>query len=165
MSQLGGRDFGAVREGPRLPRVRRLAFGVTTVAGVAVVAAIILLQARRQDAEAKAEDAAWSVQGPPCPVITPAAYRRLAIAHPQSFAFETLAGVRAHGDVSCSETDLDHGRHVAAYAVCQLTDPLALRLATRQGDVYFEPGVGQPATLSMPGGQLRCVMAANPANW
>jgi hypothetical protein len=160
-----GRDFGANRRDLGTVRAQRLVIGVALALAAGVAAAILIPQARHQNAEAEARDAAWDVEGPPCPQISAAAYRQLAIDHLQPFAFEGLHGMRAHGDVSCNDTDRDGARRVAEHPVCQLRAPFALVLATPRGDVYYEPGVAQPVTVSAPGGEPRCVMAANPANW
>ena len=109
---------------------------------------------------AKAHAAAWNVAGPPCPQITAAWLQVLKIT-PIPFAYESIRGTRAHGDVNCEFVEYDGPRHTAPFPVCQFSAPLALTLATPTGDVYFEPGAGKPATLSMPDGKLRCVIGAS----
>lgn len=108
----------------------------------------------------RTEAAAWTVAGPPCPTLDAAGYRGLAVEQPQAFAFEGLRGERAHGDLTCNVVDLDHAGHTASTAVCEFTDPFAMRVATPRGDLYFKPGVAQPATLSLADGEVRCVMGA-----
>lgn len=151
-------DYGALR--------RRAGFNATTgyilagvvgLAGAGVWTATIM----RSDASAaKAHAAAWTVTGPPCPQITAAWLQMLKIT-PIPFAYESIRGTRAHGDVNCEFVEYDGQRHTAPFPVCQFSAPLALTLATPTGDVYFEPGAGKPATVSMPDGKLRCVIGAS----
>jgi len=158
-------DYGAVRKVPGLDAVTLVTFAVTTIVFLAVSGAFLALQWRHEDAAVRVDKATWTLAGPPCPGIAPAWWTKLALDRPQPFAYQGIAGVRAHGEVSCSVIDSDHGRDVRPLPVCQFRAPFALRLTTPSGDAYFEPGAGQPVTVWMANGQPRCVMGANPANW
>jgi len=158
-------DYGAVRQTPGLGRVTVVAVAVTTIIFLAISTTFLVLEQRHEDAVTRVDKATWTLAGPPCPGIAPARWGQLAIAYPQAFAYQGIAGVRAHGDVSCSVIDSDGGRDVRPFTVCQFRAPFALRLATPHGDAYFETGAGQPVTVWLAGGQPRCVMGANPANW
>jgi hypothetical protein len=50
------------------------------------------------------------------------------------------------------------------FPTCQFTDPEVLRVTTPRGATYYRfaltPGVAQPATVSFPRGEPRCVQAA-----
>jgi hypothetical protein len=158
-------DFGVGREAPRLRGAKAAIVAASVILGVAGVAAYFGAAAVVQDASDRADVAAWTVDGPPCPQISAAVYRSLALRQPEPFSYEGIRGVRAHGYVSCYLIDEDHGRHVALFPVCQLNAPFVVAVETPHGATYFEPGVGRPATLSAPNGQLRCVMGANDANF
>jgi hypothetical protein len=154
-------DFGSVR------RARGEMSNIWTIIAISVllfsaVGGVILLKAWNAHLSVDtAETNAWLVTGPPCPTISAAAWRALAIAAPQRASFRGVAAERAHGDVACEVQDIDAAGHAAApYPVCSFSAPLAIHLTTPQGDLYFQPGVGQPATISMAGGHPRCMMVA-----
>jgi hypothetical protein len=161
-----GVDFGALRDPPWLRGAKTTALAAGVVVGAAAVAAYFAAGALLDAQKHRAYASAWTIDGPPCPRISQAAYRTLAIRQPQPFAFEGIRGVRAHGDVSCSVIDEYQGRAVAEFPVCELTSPFVVAVKAADGGVaYFEPGVGQPATLSLPNGRLGCVLGANEANF
>lgn len=157
------KDFGAIRQAPWLGAAKVAVLAAAVPLSIAVAWGILFLPSHHQRAAAMAEDAAWIVSGPPCPAITAPWWRTLAIAQPQRFGFEGVAGVRAHGDVSCVEVDSDHGRAVKPFPVCQFTAPFAIRLQTSRGPIYLEPGVGQPAVISLRDGEVRCVVGRTTA--
>jgi hypothetical protein len=112
----------------------------------------------------RGEAAAWTVAGPPCPTISAAAFQQLAIT-PHSFDFEGLTGDMAHGAVSCAEIRFDGERATRPFPVCQFSAPFAVHVDRMGGDVYLEPGVAKPITVSLPDGQLRCVIGATLKTW
>lgn len=149
-------DFG---KGRRTSANRALWTAGALIVGVGLVAAGVMTFHKWQ-ADNGADEllaAAWTVTGPPCPTITAAYYKTLGV-EPIPFSFEGMSGERAHGDVKCQEIDYDGARKTKPFPVCEFQPPFALRISQPGGDVYFEPGVAKPATLSMPDGKLRCVL-------
>jgi len=143
----------------------------TTVLGFGLLAILLVLLAigafhkwTADQAVDRTEAAAWTVAGPPCPQISAAYFQQLQIT-PHPFEFEALSGDMAHGAVSCSEIRFDGSRATKPFPVCQFSAPFAVRVAQPGGDVYLEPGVAQPITVSLPDGQLRCVIGANLKAW
>ena len=110
------------------------------------------------------EAASWTVAGPPCPQVSAAGFQQLAIT-PHPFDFEGLSGDMAHGAVSCAEIRFDGERATRPFPVCQFSAPFAVHLDRPGSDVYLEPGVAKPITISLPDGKLRCVIGANLKTW
>ncbi len=131
--------------------------GVGAVIIVAVCAFIFWRTGIQADTE---EASAWSPAGPPCPILSAADWRVLAIERPQAFSYEGLKGDTENLDMTCNVIDRDGGRTTTPFPVCHFKAPFAIHLTTAKGDVYFKPGVGKPATVSLPGGTARCVIAA-----
>ena len=60
--------------------------------------------------------------------------------------------------MSCAMIAYNSGRGFGTFPVCQFTSPASLLVKTRRGEFYFAPGIGQPATVSVPHGLPQCVM-------
>jgi hypothetical protein len=102
---------------------------------------------------------AWTITGPPCPTLTRQAYLAGAVHADHAFQLGDVGFARAYGHVSCNFIANDGGRGLGDYPVCQFTSPAVLRITTPQAEVYFFPSTG-PATVSVPHGTPRCVMAS-----
>ena len=68
---------------------------------------------------------------------------------------------RRFGHMSCAMITNDGGRGLGTFPVCQFTSPASLLVRTPRGEFYFAPGIGQPATVSVPPGLPQCVMNSN----
>ena len=79
---------------------------------------------------------------------------------PKTFDYDGVTLGRVAGDVSCSDVKDDGGKGFGTDKVCQFTSPATLTVATPVGVTYYEPGVGQPATLSIHRDVPRCVLAS-----
>ncbi len=103
----------------------------------------------------------WSVDGRPCPQITRAQFDARGLKAQKGLIYEDVKIYRQFGHLSCSSIANDGGTGLGVYAVCQFTGPNVLRVVTRAGEWFFEPGIGQPATVATPHGEAHCVMASN----
>jgi hypothetical protein len=159
-------DFGSVRRTRgEAPVVRILALVSALLFGGAGATWLYNVWSHQAGAAA-AETNAWLVTGPPCPTITAEAWRALDIASPQPASFRGVLAERAAGDVNCETQDVDTAGHaVAPYPVCRFGSPVAIHLATPRGDLYFQVPVGKPATISLAGGQPRCMQVAAGTGW
>jgi hypothetical protein len=155
------RDFGSVARHPALRVAERVGIAVTVVAAVMVALGVLALQWQSRRDDAKAYAAAWTMAGQPCPQISRDWFTRLQIEHPAPFAFEGIRGVMAHGGVSCTTLDYADGRKTPPFPVCQFSAPFAVALKTAKGDVYVEPGVGRQVSVTLRGGDLRCLVGGN----
>jgi hypothetical protein len=154
-------DFGSVARHPALRAAERVGVAVTVVAAVAVALGALGLQWQSKRDDERAYAAAWTTVGPPCPPISRDWFARLQIEHPTPFAFQGIAGVMAHGGVSCTTIDYADGRRTAPFPVCQFSAPFAVMLKTPRGDLYVEPGVGRQVSVTLRGGDLRCLVGGN----
>ncbi len=159
------RDFGAVLPARPFRIALRAGLMLAAAASLLVFVAVGVGSWARDQAADRAYAAAWTVAGPPCPRIGPGWYAKLAIDHPTRFDFGAAHGDFAHGAVSCTMIDYDHGKPAKPFTVCELSAPFAVRLDTRGGRQLFEPGSGQPITLSFAGAAPTCVIGAPVADW
>jgi hypothetical protein len=152
-------DYGArTRERPVLPLPAiGIALGLT--AAIAGAAEHYSLSKRAELGEATARE--WTITGSPCPAVSAADFVRRKLQAPQSFAYDDAVFGRRFGHVSCGAVADHGGRGLRSYPVCQFTSPAVLRVKTPKGEFFFAPGVGKPATISIPHGVPRCVMASN----
>jgi hypothetical protein len=149
-----------VRRPHRFSRVPLWFLALITVAGAGVFfwhqhrVYQVVLAGRIADAKE------WRIDGPPCPIITKAQFLGLHHKGPKKFEYENVSFFRRYGHVSCAPVYEKGGRSSRFYPVCQFTGPGDLLIRTKKGDWYFQPGPGQPATVSTPRDQARCVMAS-----
>jgi hypothetical protein len=122
--------------------------------------ALFTAMALVERADDKASAAGWDVSGPACPRINQDWYARLRIDRPTPFSFEAIRGSFAYGSASCTEINVADGRPTKPYPVCELSSPFVIHLTGARAELYFEPGVGRPVTLSLRDGEARCVMGA-----
>jgi hypothetical protein len=149
------KDYGAQRT-ERWSFVT-LALVVCGCVGAAGVVTAWLEMRTQRFAEAKS----WTVEGPPCPSLSRAAIVAFGAVTWQTFDYDGFVIARIHGDATCSEIGYDGGRSLFGdFPVCQFERPGLLVIRTRQGIFRYAPGVGRPATISVPHGRPRCVVAA-----
>ncbi len=108
-----------------------------------------------------ADAAAWTITGPPCARITEAQFLGVHHKAPRRFDFEGVAFFRRAGHAECAIIRDRGGRGGHRFQVCQFTSPDDLMIRANGTDTYFRPGPGQPATVSLAGGQPACVMASH----
>ena len=103
------------------------------------------------------EHAAWTIAGPDCPVVAPAA-ELFGIKGPHTFSYGGAQFSRRFGHVSCAAPQDGGLMPGEVYHVCQFNGPAALAVTTVEGTTYFKPGVGRPATVTIRGGKAACVV-------
>lgn len=112
---------------------------------------------------AVADFAAWSVDGPPCPTVTPAQFVAERREAPKALLFSEVQFSRQYGHANCLYLHYDGGKSPETFPACQFTSPANLAVVTPKGTFHFTPGLGQPATVFVEHDQPRCVMAINKA--
>ncbi|MDP3852343.1 hypothetical protein [Phenylobacterium sp.] len=110
-------------------------------------------------AESEAAANPATIAGPPCPVLSAAAFDALPVKPKKTFIFNEVTFDRRFGHVGCNVVSDGGGTGFAP--ICQFTSPAVLKVTTKRGQFYFKPGVGQPVTVTLRGGTPSCVMAAN----
>ncbi len=101
------------------------------------------------------------VDGPPCPAITKAAFEARRRPKFKATLYEDVVFGRQYGHLDCRALRYGGGWSTRTYPACQFTGPGLLQVTTSKGEWFYAPGVGQPATVAVPRGQARCVMASN----
>jgi hypothetical protein len=156
-------DFGPSRRDWMAALMPRLVVA-GAVALVAVATIWELVDEHHTIARSTAETNLAAIVGPPCPALSAAAFQTAvqqggpALAY--SFDFNGATFGRAFGYADCSVAEAKGSLGLGSYDVCQFTSPAILYVKTARGEFYYQPGIGQKATVMTPGGQARCVMAA-----
>ena len=104
-----------------------------------------------------AEVRAWSIAGPPCPVVEPSP-TLFGQGGPRNFSYGGADFSRRFGHASCAAPQGGGLIPGEVFHVCQFTGPAALAVTTSAGTTYFKPGVGRPATVTLREGKATCVV-------
>lgn len=154
------RDLG-VRGRPRMGPAQKLVVGLALLGVLAFPAWLFggSYLKRRDAALTLARE--WAIEGPPCVSLTRAEFEARGLKVRKGTVYEGAAFYRAFGHMECSALRYGAGWSQRVYPVCQFTSPRALRVTTGKGDWYYALEPGQPATVSAPNGEARCVLAAN----
>jgi hypothetical protein len=115
----------------------------------------------RQREAALSRAAESKVEGPPCPAISRAEFEARRLKRFKATLYEGVVFGRQFGHMDCRALRYGGGWGTSTYPVCQFTGPGLLQVKTRQGEWFYAPGPGQPATAGAPRGQARCVMGSN----
>ena len=77
---------------------------------------------------------------------------------PYTFSYGGAQFSRRFGHASCAAPQDGGLIPGETFHVCQFNGPAALAVATSKGVIYFKPGVGRPATVTIRGGEASCVV-------
>lgn len=146
-------DYG---QRSRRRTLRGLWLGI--IPGVAAVAAVLALNStyhRRLEAAQ-----GWVSAAPPCPTISPAAYRARYAAKERASVYDGVTVTRQYGHVMCKDIDTRGGWGFFNHPVCQFTSANAIRVNTGKAEAFFEPGPGGLATVSVGPDGVRCTLAS-----
>jgi len=149
------RDYGG--------RVRRFALVhvIVAVVGLGIATTIVTITYVKDRTAHIATAKAWDIQGPPCPALTAAEWTAKHYRAGKVFDYDGVAIGRAAGNASCSDVHTDGGKGLGVRKVCQFTSPGLLTVTSKAGDFYFNPGVGQLASLIIEKDRPVCVMASH----
>jgi hypothetical protein len=153
------RDFGASRAGRDGIQLGTPVF-IAAVAAVAVAAAVwSVRQQSAQIADATADTHAEAIVGPPCPQVANARYRQ-PLSPINTFDWNGVRFGRRFGEAECSAVAHKNLLGNGYEHLCQFSSPAVLSVVTAKGAFYFEPGLGQEASVFVADGVARCVMAS-----
>ncbi len=149
-------------------RIRRTLSGKVFVvfwllAGTACALALGLndYRARQQlVTEMKTEASNWSINGPPCPILSQADYKAAGARATRTFEFNGVQFGRRFGHTSCAVLGVKDATLRGGYPACQFTGPDVIQIATSKGSYAFAPGIGNPVTVFIPAGIPQCVMSS-----
>ena len=105
-----------------------------------------------------------ALEGPPCPQLAAAAFTARGIAPEESMRLGTAVVRFRFGRAECNATGSSGGGwDSAAQPICHFSSPALLHVTTASGgEFYFDPGVGQPASLALSESAARCVLDKEP---
>ena len=106
----------------------------------------------------RAMQKAWTITGPPCPVVARPAWIVVGSKPPKAFEYGGIGFARHFGHVSCVAWREGEVFDSEIYRVCQFNAPGAVTVALRGQTISYQPGVGRRATVSIRKGQPSCVM-------
>ena len=152
-------DYGSRKKMRKTGRMK-LALGGGLAVCVGVAGSLLLAGGLRDRDLAIAEAKTVALAGPPCPTVTAAGALAGVLRANETFQYYDMHLSRAFGHVSCDMIGYDAGRGWGKYPLCQFTSPGLLHITTPGQDIYYATGIGRPATVSLPHGVLRCVMAS-----
>ncbi|HEY5105896.1 MAG TPA: hypothetical protein VII73_03880 [Caulobacteraceae bacterium] len=109
--------------------------------------------------ELAAQSDPWTISGTSCASVSHAAFAE-PLKPDQVFAFDRVDFGRRFGGSYCSTASTKGTFGLLTHPVCQFSSPAVLAVRTSKGMFYFEPKVGQVATVSVSGGVARCVLAS-----
>jgi hypothetical protein len=145
-------DYGQ-RTAPRASPVLwagGLAVAAVVVAGVAFSSAVYHREL--------AAEQGWTTTAPPCPSLSPEAYRVRYAASERRTALEGATVARQFGHVMCADVDTAGWWGLRSHPECQFTSANAIRVKTAYGEAFFEPGPGRLSTVSLEPHGVRCAL-------
>lgn len=154
------KDLG-VRKKRRLTLGQKLAIGGFVVLALAFTGWIYSGSYLKDREAALTRAREFAIDGPPCRELTRAQFEAAGLTAPKATLYENVTFHRRFGHLSCSALRYGAGWGQALYPVCQFTSPRALKVSTKAGDRYFDIAPGQPATVAVPRGDVRCVLGGN----
>jgi hypothetical protein len=124
---------------------------------LAIVAAILAINAAYHRQKELAQG--WAGAFPACPALSAAAYAAKGYpAGERATLYDDVTFSRQFGHVMCSDADDRGALGFLTHPVCQFTGPAAVRVRAGETEAFFEPGVGQVATVSVERGRATCAL-------
>lgn len=151
--------FGAARATQRALGRRRGGDIAAFLALLAALASIPAYVVWETWSEIQAMKRAWTIAGPPCPVVAkPAPWATNHHRATRSFPYGPATFARAFGAASCVAIPEDGLWTQRSYHVCQFNNPGALTVTAAGRSTTFQPPPGRRATVTVRHGQVRCVV-------
>ena len=101
----------------------------------------------------------WAGALPGCAALSAAAYAAKGYpAGERATAYDDVTFTRQFGHVMCSDADNRGAMGFLSHPVCQFTGPTAIRVKAAKTEAFFEPGIGQLATVSVERGRAQCAL-------
>jgi hypothetical protein len=102
--------------------------------------------------------AAWTVSGPPCPVVSEPAPTIYGSRDPLVFDYGGASFTRRFGHVACIPVVEGPPWNRQVRRICQFTAPDVVAVSTGKRTTLFKPGVGYRATVTVSGDDVACVV-------
>jgi cbb3-type cytochrome oxidase subunit 3 len=150
--------FPEVQNRNAMPKANRIigrgqTLGAACVGLLGLAAAVHVYSTQRKASAAEA--AAWSLDGPPCPVVTPATYAAVPGA-PKATTFEDASFEYRVGHMMCVHRP--DARGWGEHPVCQFTGPVLLGVKVPGTQAFFAPPSMSAARVGVVDGKIGCVL-------
>ena len=155
-------DYGAERgKGPKRRKWKTIiAIKLFVVITLGTVAITNMISKHNIIAASTADVQADKIVGPPCPAGTPQGNMGRGDQW-MMFQFNDAQYGRRIGHVDC-EISADKASKSGFKGVCQFSSPAEIKVVPKSGSpVYFETGLGNPATTIVSDAGVRCVLAGS----
>lgn len=124
---------------------------------LAIIASILAVNAAYHRQKERAQG--WAGDLPGCPTLSAAAYAARGYpAGERATVYDEVTFARQFGHVMCGDADDRGALGFLTHPVCQFTGPAAVRVRAGATEAFFEPGVGQMATVSVERGRAQCAL-------
>jgi hypothetical protein len=151
-----GSGVGRILDRRKRPR---WAIEVAALAGMlGLICAIPGLIAFATWADLHAMKVAWTIKGPPCPVVAKPGPAAVGRKKPRTFDYGGASFTRSFGAASCVSIP-ESGLTRENYRVCQFNNPGAVTVELDSGTTVFQPPPGRRATVTVRHGRASCVVA------
>lgn len=138
----------------RRDRLQTLALGGLLLMLLSIPAYIVLETLLGEQAMRRA----WTITGPPCPVVKRPDWIVVGSKPPKAFAYGGIGFARHFGHASCVSWREGGMFDPDIFRVCQFNAPGAVTVAVGGRTTTYQPGVGHRATVSIRRGQPSCAM-------
>lgn len=108
--------------------------------------------------ERQALAAEWTVEGPPCPIVTQLSPSVVGRKPPKVFRYGDAEFSRAFGAAYCAAIPESRLWTRESYRVCQFNNPGAVTVVAGDHRVIFQPPVGRRVTVTVRHGAASCVV-------
>jgi hypothetical protein len=102
------------------------------------------------------DDAPAPLAGTPCATLTAEAFQQRGVTLKHSASMNEVAIKRQFGNAKCGGAT--SGNATRGGSTCELSSPGLVQVTADGADTYFDIPVGEPATIDVSGGQVRCVL-------
>jgi hypothetical protein len=105
----------------------------------------------------RSEAPAPELAGTPCATLTAEAFQQRGATLKNSSTLGAVTLRRQFGKAECAATTDGEGKGVGA-GTCEFSSPGVTHVSANGADHYFDIPVGEPATIQVSGGDVRCVL-------
>ncbi len=102
------------------------------------------------------DDAPAPLAGTPCAALTAAAFQQRGVNLKNSATINDVTVRRQFGNAQCGGTT--SGNDGGSGGRCELSSPGVVQVTAGGADTFFDIPVGEPATIDVSGGEVRCVL-------
>ena len=121
-----------------------------------MIARILVLGGLVALAACGGDGASAPLAGAPCPTLTADAFQQRGATLKNTSSVNDVTVRRQFGNADCSATTGGSGQ--GSGGRCALSSPGVVQVTAAGADTFFDIPVGEPATIQVSGGDVRCVL-------